>query len=591
MSRFARISAGLRVWVRFAEHLGEHRGRLVGVVLLVLVSVGLELLRPWTVAWVLDNALIREVELPRDPFFYLWTGAVAGAVIVLARSYANYLATLLSTQVGHSVTRSLRNRIFGHLTDLPPSFHARHKSGDILVRLMGDVPILKTMLVDSGVVIVSRTILIVSTIVMAFTVDFVTSAAIVVVLPLIAVTVRFLAKRLTSAVRKQRRKEGRMADYLHEAIAANVLIQSLGRSSDTAKTFAKSNRSAARAEMRAARLAAVMSASVESLLGIALAIALGLGAWRVLNTPLSVGELTVLLSYVRTLAKPIRSAAKHADKIAKGTACGDRILEILDMPVELQDPPDPVPVPAEVTALAFEGVSYVYDDGSKALDGLDAEFRAGELSALFGRSGAGKSTLAALATRLFDPTEGQVLFGGVDVRRFKLQDFRDSQAFDLQEPVLFGETLRENLLLGVPDAEDDALLAACKLAAADQFIADLPEGLDTVLGAGGVGLSGGERRRLCLARTFLRPTPLVIVDEPFVGLDKPTAQRVRESLRELAKERIVIVITHETRQLEDFDHILYLDEGRVVDRGTHSELLLRNPAYRRATEQADARAS
>lgn len=591
MSRLDRVSEGLRVWRRFSSHLERHRARLIGVTLLILFSVCLELVRPWTVAWVLDNALVRAVELPREPFFYLWTGALAGALIVLARSYANYVATLFSTRVGHSVTRSLRNAIFGHLSDLPPSFHAQHKSGDILVRLMGDVPILKTMMVDSSVVVVSRVILIVGTIVMSFRVDPVTSTVIVVLLPLIVLVVRLLAKRLTKAVRKQRRKEGRMADYLHEAIAANLLIQSLGRSTDTAETFAKSNRSAARAEMKAARLAAVMSASVESLLGVALAIALGLGAWRVLEGQLSIGELTVLLSYVRTLAKPIRSAAKHADKIAKGTACGDRIIEILDASIELVDPEHPLPIPERVESLQFEGVSYAYEDGTVALVAMDAEFKVGELSALFGRSGAGKTTMAALAARLFDPTSGCVRFGGVDVRDFRLQEYRDAQAYDLQEPILFGETIRENLLLATPDASEEALLAACKLAAADEFIADLPEGLDTVLGAGGVGLSGGQRRRLCLARTFLRPTRLVIVDEPFVGLDPHTAERVRASLQELAKERIVIVITHETHQLEDFDEILYLDEGHAVDRGRHNELLLRSSAYRRATEKEGARAS
>lgn len=557
------MAAGLRVWRRFGVHLKQHRVQLLGVLALILLSVGLELVRPWTVAWVLDNALLRTGGGSREPFFYIWTGALAAALIVMVRAYSNYASAISAARVGHYVTRTLRNEIFGHLSELPPSFHARHKAGDLLIRLMGDVPILKTMLVDSTVVVLSRAVLIVGTIVMSFRVDAVTSAVILLLLPLIVLTVRLLAKKLTKAVRKQRRKEGRMADFLHEAMAASLLLQSLGRATETAETFAKNNRSAARAEMKAARLAAVMSGSVESLLGISLAVALGLGAWRSMNGHLSIGELTVLLSYVRTLAKPIRSAAKHADKIAKGTACGERILEILDEHVDLVDPQHPVPVPKCAAALEFQNVSYAYDDGTLALQGIDAEFRVGELSALFGRSGAGKSTMAALAARLFDPTEGKILFGGVDLREFRIQAFRDSQAYDLQEPILFGETIRENLLLGLPSASEDELRQACGLAAADTFVDALPEGLDTVLGSNGVGLSGGERRRLCLARTFLREAQLVIVDEPFLGLDMPTAGRVRESLRTLSQDRIVIVITHETQQLKDFDQVLYLEQGRV----------------------------
>lgn len=570
MKRLDEMAAGLRVWRRFAVHLQQHRMKLLGVLVLILLSVGLELVRPWTVAWVVDNALVRGQAGLRDPVFYLWTGSLAAALIVLLRAYANYASTISATRVGHHVTRTLRNLIFGHLSQLPPSFHAKHKAGDLLIRLMGDVPILKTMLVDSTVVVVSRSVLILGTIAMSFRVDPVTSAVILFLLPLIVMTVRVLAKRLTKAVRKQRRKEGRMADFLHEAMAASLLLQSMGRESETAETFAKSNRSAARAEMRAARLAAVMSGSVESLLGIALAVALGLGAWRTAQGHLSIGELTVLLSYVRTLAKPIRSAAKHADKIAKGTACGERIMEILDVPIELVDPEEPVAIPEPVTSLQFRCVSYAYDDGTIALSKVDAEFRVGELSALFGRSGAGKTTLAALASRLFDPTEGCVLYGGVDLRMFRIQKYRDIQAYDLQEPILFGETIRENLLLGMPSASDEELQNACELAAADSFIDSLPEGLDTVLGASGVGLSGGERRRLCLARTFLRRARLVVVDEPFIGLDYATAQRVRKSLQALAKDKIVIVITHETEHLEDFDQILHLDGGRVSRSEQHS---------------------
>jgi len=591
VKRLDELSHGFAVWRRFADHLLKHRVRLLYVVALILVAVGLDLVRPWTIQWVLDNALAPDGPREWEPMFYIWTGAIAAALIVLLRSGATYASTLLATRVGHSVTRSLRNSIFRHLGQLPPSFHARHKSGDLLVRMMGDVPILKTMLVDSSVVIISRSVLIAGTVVMSFVVDPVTSTVIVCLLPTLVLTVRFIAGRLTQAVRKQRRKEGRMADFLHEAVDAHVLLQSLGRSEETAQRFAASNRSAARAEMRAARLGAMMSASVESLLGIALGVAIGLGSWRVISGHLTAGELIVLISYIRTLMKPIRSAAKHADKIAKGSACGDRILAILDAPIEMTDPHDPIPVPSSANSLLFASASYMYHDGTIALQDVNARFMRGQLSALCGRSGAGKTTMAALGARLFDPTRGHVLFGGKDLREFSLQEYRDQQAFDLQEPILFGETIRENLLLGTPGASDEALLAACRLAAADGFLDDLPEGLDTVLEASGVGLSGGERRRLCLARTFLRDVPLVIVDEPFVGLDRIAATRVRESLQVLASDRIVIVITHETRELEHFDHVCFLEGGRVSDSGSHTDLISRNPSYARVATASKAVAS
>jgi len=584
MKRLEAIFRGLAVWRRFYRpQLHEHRRSLLLVVVLNLLAIGFDILRPWPLKWIVDGALVTDDPPAHSPGFVIWTGGAAAILVVLLRTRSEYMAAMKATEIGHSVTRGLRNAIFRHLGRLSPAFHSRHKSGDLLVRLMGDVPMVRTMLVDSSIGLASRSLLIAGTIAVMFTVDPLLTTVVLGLLPVVAFAVRAIARQLTIAVRKQRSKEGHMADYLHEAIAANTLIQSLGRSDHVSRNFARNNRTAARAEMKAARLGARMSATVENLLGLALAAALVLGSFRVVQGHLKAGELLLILSYVRTLLKPIRSFSKQADKVAKGTACGDRILTILDQPVEVADAAGALPAPAAPGSLSFEEVSYTYPDGSRALVGVKAAFRRGELVAIFGRSGSGKSTMAALALRLFDPTRGRVVLDGRDLREYELQSLRDSFGLSLQESMLLGETIRENMRLGRPDASDEAILRACRKAAADEFLARLPDGLDTLLGASGVGLSGGERRRLCLARTLLRDAPVLIVDEPFVGLDRPAAEKVRATLSALASERIVLVITHETRHLDAFDRIVFLSDGRVAASGPHDELLERSADYAEIT--------
>jgi len=441
-------------------------------------------------------------------------------------------------------------------------------------------------MVDSSLLLITRSVLIVGTLAVMLRVDATLTAALMVLLPVFLLITRLLSGRITIAVRKQRRKEGQLADYLHEVISATPVIQSLGRSDDAVRQFARSNRTSARAGLKAARLSARLAASVESLLGLTTAAALLLGSFRVLSGHLTPGELILFLSYVRSLLKPVRSASRHTEKIARGVACSERILSILDAPIAIVSRGGALAAPSVPGELVFDNVSYRYPDGVQALDGFSAEFRRDELVGLFGESGAGKSTVAMLALRLQDPTQGVVRMDGVDLREFELESLRARVGMCMQDSVLFGESIRENLLLGKPDASDEELYTACQLAATGELIERLPEGLDTQLGTAGVGLSGGERRRLCLARALLRKAPILIVDEPFAGLDRAAVAHVRGTLRDLARGRIVIVIAHDLDQLDAFDRIVFMSGGRVLDSGTHAELALRSSEYRHVVRGA-----
>ncbi len=584
MKWFERFKNSFIIWRRFAPQLMEHRGAMLVVLMTSLFVAALEIVRPWTIAWLFDEALAVQGEAQYSPTFVVWTAVGALLAIVGLRIAIDYFRNLKTVAVGHAVTRSLRYRIFAHLIRLGPDFHHRHKSGDLLVRLMGDVPMLKSMLVESTVELGSRIALIVGMIAVMFWKDPFLTALLCLTLPLFVLGVKLISARMTIAVRKQRRKEGQLADYLHEAIAGADAIQSLGRSEHVVHEFARSNRRSVRAGMKVAKLSARMGASVESMIILATAGTLLLGGFRVLDGQLSSGVLLVFLSYVRGLLKPVRAASKHSERIAKGTACGERILAVLDSKIAVLDGEDAWEAPRSVDVLSYEDVSYQYSPGAAALDSINLEFKRGELTGVFGASGAGKSTLAALAVRLFDPSSGTVRLNGTDVRDFKVASLRDRVGFCLQENVLFGETIAENLALGKPESSEAEMWEALEAAGADDFVRSLDDGLETVLGSQGKGLSGGQRRRLVLARTLLRSSPILIVDEPFSGLDRVVAERVHRTLRELAKTKVVVVIAHEQEHLPRLDRVVFLEGGRLQATGTHKSLLEKNASYKKIIE-------
>lgn len=579
MSARAELLGNLRIARRFWPQLAEHRGQLALVALASLAVTALEILKPWPIQYLFDHALA-PVGAPRWPLRDVVLGCMGAALLLgLSAAGAQWFRELRLAEVGQQVTRSLRQLIFRRLVRLSPRFHARHKSGDLLVRLMGDVPMLQQMLVESTVELLTRTTLVLGTLAVMAAIDWVLAVTVLAVAPALALVIAAAGRRIRDQVRKQRKKEGHMADFLHEAVAGTVLLQSLGREEDTAHRFARSNRTTARAGLRATRLAAGLALRVEALLAIMLAVALGLGAFRVTRGHLSAGELLVFMSYVRGLLKPLRAVGKHGERVSRGAACGERILHVLDSQVDVTSPPGAPAAPPRPAELELRDVRFAYEPGRPALDGFSATFRRGELAALFGPSGAGKSTVTALVLRLFDPDAGAVLLDGQDLRGLDVASVRASIGLCLQDTVLFGDTLRENLLLGRPEASDAELWAALEAAAADDVVRALPGGLDARLGTAGSGLSGGQRRRLSLARTLLRDAPVLVVDEPFAGLDAEAAARVHATLLERARGAIVIVVTHELLRLQDFDRIVLVQAGRVADQGRHAELLARSPAY------------
>ena len=575
-----RLRQSMALYLRFAELLREHRFAMGLVLSLVLATVALELLKPWPIQWIIDSALIGEPTGGLTRADIILRGALMAAVLVALDVVLDYWAAIKTAEIGQSVVRRLRGDLFAHMLRLSPKFHARHKTGDLLVRIMGDVPLVRTVLVDSSVAMASRVLLVLGTVIAMAWVDWRTTLVVLAVVPAFMLVLRIFSKRLTIQSRKQREKEGELADSVHESLSATPTLQALGTEEEVGHMFARQNRRSARAELKSARLSARMGGSMELLFGVCTAAALWVGSTRVAEGALSTGELLVFVAYVRSLLKPVRATSKHSERWSKGIACAERLSSILDEPIAIVSGAEAIQPAARPQTLQFVDVRFAYEGQVEALRGFSATFQRGQLAGLFGRSGSGKSTVAALTARLYDPDAGEVLLDGIDLRKHDLPALRASSALALQENVLFGMSLRDNLVLGKADATDDELHAALRAAGAAEFVARLPHGLDTELGSSGTGLSGGERRRICLARTLLRPAPVLVVDEPFAGLDAVAVEIVMRTLRERSQDSIVIVIAHDLDRLDRFDTIVYIEQGVVRDAGRHHELQARCTSYR-----------
>jgi ATP-binding cassette subfamily B protein len=602
---------GYRVASRFFVDLDGFRRKIAFVLVLSLVLAGFEVLRPLTIKWVIDYAFkgksiklhIGDFTLFKhhiEPVGIVWMSGATLVLIAVGGAFLAFVMESVLSTVSSGVARAMRYRLFTHMTRLSPGFHARHKSGDLLVRLMGDASIVTGMLVDTPLEVVQRSLIVIGVVATMILIDPWLTLGMGASIPVLLLIVRFFSSGIRTTTRKAREKEGDLADYLHEAIAATETIQSMGSGDLVVRRFARSNRTTARAEVKADQAAARMSGLVESTLGLTVAGVLVLASFRVLQAiqlanaakvpgmpdpdpadfGMSIGTFTAFFSYARTLLKPLRTTSKNAARFSKGTACGERILAVLDATDVIASVPGAPPAPEVPSELAFVDVGYSYKEGIDALTGFSASFRRGELSALVGRSGAGKSTIAALSLRLFDPRSGEVSLDGRSLRDYDLASLRSRMGLAQQRTVFFGESIRENMLLASPEATDEQIWSALEQAGAAEFVNGLPEKLEAKLGSNGVGLSGGQQSRLSLARTLLRRAPVLICDEPFAGLDLAAAKRVADTLLRLAQERILVVIAHDLERLDAYDHIVFLENGRKIAEGRHQDLLRDVPLYR-----------
>lgn len=567
-------------------HLRQHRWLALGGIVALLFDVVFRILEPWPVKWVVDSvtaSLGADLSAasgvrPTTASFLVLCGIVL-ALVIAGRALANYLSTVAFAFVGSRVATSLRARVFAHVQGLSLRYHATASHGDTVQRLVGDVGRLQEVAVTAGLPLVGNVLtLVVLTGVMLWMDPVLTLVLLAAGAAYLAVS-RHSSPRITQASRRTRRGEGTLAGTASEVLSAIRVVQAYRLENTVAREFAAGNEVALKDGIEARRLAAGLERRTDVIVGVATAVVLGAGGWRVVQGVMTPGDLVLYFMYLKIAMKPLRDMAKYTGRIARATASGERVADLLEQRPDVEDAPDARPLPAVRGDVIVASLFAEDGRGRPLFRGLDLHVMAGQRVCLLGPSGAGKSTLASYLLRLADPRDGGILLDGHDVRDVTLQSLRSQVSILLQESVLFATTVRENIRYGRLDATDAEVEVAARRAGAHEFVTGLPEGYETELGTRGDTLSGGQRQRIAIARAMLRDAPIVLLDEPTTGLDPATALQVQRSIDELTRGRTTIAITHDHAQVRDCDRVLWMEHGEIVEDGP-PEVLLRDPGSR-----------
>ncbi|MEA2251521.1 MAG: ATP-binding cassette, subfamily bacterial [Solirubrobacteraceae bacterium] len=563
---------------RIARLFRPYRLRLFSVLGLIAVSAGLSMISPFLLRSVLDHAIPE-----RD--MTLLTTLVAGMIAIsLATGVLGVAQTWMSNLVGQRVMHDLRAAVYRHLQRLSLAFFTRTRTGEVQSRIANDIGGVQNVVTSTATSIVSNVTTVLATVVAMFALDWRLAAFSLALLPFFVWLTRRVGrerKRITAE------RQGRLADMsslVEESLSVSGILlgKTMGRAPALAERFTEESADLADLEVRSRMAGRWRMSSVQMTFSIMPALVYWFAGQSIAHGggAISIGTVVAFTTLQTRLFFPLQSLLSVGIDMQTSLALFHRIFEYLDLPVDIAERDDPVTLHEVRGEVRFEEVAFGYDaDAPPTLDGVDVVVAPGTTTALVGETGSGKTTLSYLVARLYDATAGRVTIDGVDVRDLSFASLAATVGLVSQETYLFHATVRENLRFAKPDATDDELEAAARAARIHDLIASLPEGYDTMVGERGYRFSGGEKQRIAIARTVLRNPPVLVLDEATSALDNETERAVQEALDQLAEGRTTIAIAHRLSTVRDADQIVVLDRGRVVERGTHDELLVRGGRY------------
>jgi subfamily B ATP-binding cassette protein MsbA len=530
----------------------------------------------------LINAAIGGRIIPGDEMRSLRNVIIVVLIAVILKNLLVWIAGQFGATLQEYVTRDLRNSVYRHLAHLPLGYFTQMKAGQILSRVINDT--FETRLILTQIVTQSlqSASLVIVYIAILFSISWQLSLIALVILPLLGFSLQPMLKKLRKGNLRRGNVHGEMTSVLQETISGIRLVKASGTEAYEEARFADGSNKYALSSLKMTRLALVAPPVTEIIGTLIAVLILWIGAWQVLRSGTMTGAtLLAFLTLVLRLLQPLKQLSQMRTTAQSSLASAERLFEILDSPAEFQLDRGTRDVAKFDRDLRFEGVGFSYGD-APVLSNIDLTAKKGDVVALVGPSGSGKSTLVDLIPRFYEPTHGRILLDGIDTREIRLPPLRSLTGIVSQETVLFHDTVRNNIAYGATGKyTQDQIEKAARAANAHEFIAELPQGYETLLGERGTRLSGGQRQRLAIARALLTDPPILILDEATSALDTESERLVQEAVDRLLQGRTVFVIAHRLSTITHADQILVLDRGKIAERGTHAELLARRGAYYR----------
>ena len=497
------------------------------------------------------------------------------------RGISHFLNVYLLNYAGIRVLETVRAQLFSHIQFLHLDFFRKHKSGDLISRVSNDTTIVKNVIVEATNDILIQPFTLLGamayvTILASQKPDTVNFILALLVVPAAVLPIRYIGKKVRRKSHTMLRQAGELNSILTESLQSPREIRAYNLEQREISRFRAQVREFFRLQMKVIKYDKMLSPVIEVIAAAGITFAI----YQIHGSSLDQTAVVSLVAALYFAYEPVKKLGNISNRVKQGRAALERIEEILRSPVEVASPPDPLPIPAGRGDIAFERVTFGYDPENPVLRDIDISITSGEVIALVGATGAGKSTFINLIPRFYDATAGRVTLNGVDLRAASLSDLRDRIALVSQHPILFNDTIHNNILLGRPSATRAEVEAAARRACALEFITALPEGWDTIVGERGDRLSGGQRQRVAIARAILRDAPILILDEATSALDTESESQVQTALEELARGRTTFIIAHRFSTIRNATKILVLDKGRIVATGAHADLYAASPLYK-----------
>ncbi|HTR04389.1 MAG TPA: ABC transporter ATP-binding protein [Thermoanaerobaculia bacterium] len=570
--------------------LRPYRGWLTIIFLAMVVETAMSLAGPWPLKIVLDS-VIGHHPMPHWVAHLIGpgladhkmglAGVAAGLIVLIAviGSAASYVDNYYTESVGQYVANDLRMRVYHHLDRLSLGYYDKQQTGNLLSTITTDITTIQNFASGATLGILVDILTIVGMLGLMFWLNFDFTLIAVAVTPFLLLFVSRFKKAVKKATHEVRHRQSDIVAVVQEGLESMRVVKAYGREQLEEEHLKDASQAAVDAALKARRIKSLLTPVVDIVVSLCTGFVLYRGALLILAERMTIGALTVFLSYLNKFFKPVQDLAKMTNSIAQAAVAVERVQTILaadEMIPEKPDAHEPKDVKGEIT---FDKVAFAYKPDSPVLKEITFKIEPGQLVGFVGATGGGKSTVASLIPRFYDASQGRVLIDGMDVKDLKLKPLRDKIGLVLQDTVLFAGTIADNIGYGRPGATREEIVAAAKLANADEFIAKMPKGYDSEVGERGMTLSGGQRQRIGIARAIIRNSPILILDEPTAALDTESEKLVMEGLERLMKGRTAIAIAHRLSTIKDADKIVVFKDGFVHEQGTHTELLQKNGLY------------
>jgi ATP-binding cassette subfamily B protein len=553
--------------LRLLRYLKPYRATVAGVSILVVLSTVLTLAGPLLIGIAVDRFII-----PGDLSGLLRLGIML-LVVYIAASATTMVYGVIMVNISQKLIMNIRSDLFGHVQKLSMAYFDQHVSGDLMSRITNDTEAINRVLSNGLVQLASSLLQLVGILVAMFVLSWQLALGSLIVLPLTIIVTGLITSRSRVAFRSVQKNLGGLNAYAEENISGARVVQIFAREQETIDHFKKVNEQNRDAGIEAEKITALLHPLMSVMSTVAIAVIAGLGGWLAIMGVVTVGVIVAFLAYIRQFFQPLRSLAQLYNQLQSGLAGAERIFEVMDANVTVADKPDAIPLDRIRGQVEFENVTFAYEEGKPVVQDVNMTVEPGQTIALVGPTGAGKTTVINLLGRFYDVQEGAIRVDGLDIRDVQQATLRRQLGIVLQDTYLFSGTVMENIRYGRLDATDEEVLEAAKLANADQFISRLPQSYDTEVSEQGSNFSEGQRQLLAIARAVLADPAILILDEATSSVDTRTEMQIQDALLRLMEGRTAFVIAHRLSTIREADQVLVIHDQRIIERGTHEELI------------------